>query len=155
MKRGKPLKRKTPLKSKTTLKSSKPLKPFNPKTKEKRKAERVGLPKFFEDGIDGLKGNPYCMECGVRINTGYEPVRNIAHILPKSIYKSVMAHKLNRVFLCDSKDNEDGRSCHHKFDNSILEQPNMRCFNEVKARFEMFKHEVVERGRHYRIIDEN
>lgn len=132
-----------------------PLKAFNPKTKEKRKAERVGLPKFFEDGIELLKRSPWCMECGIKINVNYEPITNIAHILPKATYKSVMAHPLNKIFLCSHKDNPDGRSCHYNFDNNILEIPNMRCYNEVKARFELFKHEVVERGRHYSIIDEN
>jgi ribosomal protein L34E len=131
------------------------LKSFNPKTKEKRKAERAGLPEFFEEAVKALTKNPRCANCGRKINAGYMPVMNIAHILSKSLYKSVMAHPKNFIPLCAYKDNPDGSSCHYDFDNNILDRPKMPCFKEAKERFDDFKDEVVERGKEYSVYIEN
>jgi hypothetical protein len=131
------------------------LKPFNQKTKDKRKAERAGLPKFFKDSIKDLVSNPICANCGRKINAEYMPVMNIAHILSKSIYKSVMAHPKNFISLCAYKDNPDGSSCHYDFDNNILDRPKMPCFKEAKERFYDLKDEVIERGKEYSTYIEN
>jgi 5-methylcytosine-specific restriction endonuclease McrA len=131
------------------------LKPFTTKTREKRKAERARLPMFFENAIIDLEEKPTCQNCGHKINTRYEPVRNIAHILPKSRYKSVMAHPQNFIFLCSSKDRDDGKDCHNRFDSRILDIPKMACFKEAKRKFEYFKDEVVERGKIFTIFEEN
>jgi DNA-directed RNA polymerase subunit RPC12/RpoP len=137
------------------IKPRRALKPFTTKNREKRKAERARLPMFFENAIIDLEEKPMCQNCGHKINTRYEPIRNIAHILPKSKYKSVMAHPQNFIFLCSSKDREDGLDCHHRFDNSIRSIPNMLCFGPAKKKFEIFKDEVVERGIIFRIFEEN
>lgn len=136
-------------------KPNKGLKPFNPKSREKRKSERSGLPEFFQDAIEELKKKPKCVNCGRSINTSYRPEMNIAHILPKSKYKSVNDHPLNRIFLCVYKDNPDGSSCHTDFDTKILDIPKMPCYIEAKKKFEIFKGEVVERGQIFRIFEEN
>lgn len=133
----------------------KKIKPFTEKNREKRKAERSGLPEFFEAGIQGLIKNPRCINCGCLINVSYEPIRNVAHILPKSKYKSVMSHPLNCIYLCSFKDNSNGKDCHFDFDNRILDIPKMPCFAEAKEKFEKFKDEVVERGKIFTIFEEN
>jgi hypothetical protein len=133
----------------------KALKPFTEKRKSKRKAEREGLPKFFEEQIAGLEQIRSCQNCGCFINVNYEPIRNIAHILPKSKYKSVMTHPLNALFLCSDKDQGPEGDCHYKFDNNIKDIPKMKCFSVAKNRFELFKDEVVERGIIFRIFEEN
>jgi 5-methylcytosine-specific restriction endonuclease McrA len=136
-------------------KPRKGLKPFNPKSREKRKSERAGLPEFFQNAIEELKKKPKCVNCGRRINVNYRPEMNIAHILPKSKYKSVNDHPFNKIFLCAYKDNPDGSSCHIDFDTRILDIPKMPCFTEAKKNFEKFKDEVAERGQIFRIFEEN
>lgn len=136
-------------------KPRKALKPFTQKSREKRKSERAGLPEFFETAIEELKKNPRCANCGCAINTSYEPVRNVAHILPKSKYKSVMAHPLNWIPLCSSKDQDTGIDCHFRFDNRIMDIPSMPCYPLAKERFEIFRGEVTERGKIFAIFDEN
>lgn len=143
------------MRAEPVTKQRKPLKPFNAKSKDKRKAERVGLPDFFEKAIIDLKKKPICENCGRAININYEPIMNIAHILPKSRYKSVMAHPENKLFLCAYKDNMDGSSCHYVFDNEIDNIKNMNCFEEAKRKFEIFKTDVVERGKIFTIFDDN
>ena len=135
-------------------KPRKKLKPFTEKTQLRRKEERSGLPKFFEDAIADMQENPTCVNCGCTIDVDYKPHWNIAHILCKSIYKSVMDHPLNYIILCSSKDSF-GNSCHEKFDNNISEIHTMPCFEPAKKLFEKFKHEVVEGGRIFRIFEEN
>lgn len=132
-----------------------PLKRFKPKTKEKRKAERVGLPKFFDDAIEELKRNPVCVNCGCKINANYNPHWNIAHILPKSKYKSVMTHPENFIILCSSKDQENGIDCHTRFDNNIMDIPSMPCFPMAKEKFEKFKPDCLERGKIFTIFEQN
>lgn len=137
---------------------SKPRKTLNSsslKNREKRKAQRAGLPEFFKNAIEELEKNPRCVNCGCVINTSYEPIRNIAHILPKSKYKSVMTHPLNWVPLCAAKDHSISNDCHYLFDNRILEIPTMLCYHLAKSRFEKFKSEVVERGKIFSIFEEN
>jgi len=132
----------------------KPIKKITDKNLAKRKTEREGLPEFFAEAISLLKINPRCQNCGVKIKTWLHPVNNIAHLLRKSYYKSVMTNKANYVFLCDSKDNPDtGRSCHHDFDNKISERPLMPVFETVIVRYRLFKDEVLETGVEKSIYD--
>lgn len=131
------------------------LKPFTTKTREKRKAERARLPMFFGNAIIDLEEKPVCQNCGCSINYRYEPVRNIAHILPKDKYKSVMAHPLNFILLCSSKDQDTGIDCHYRFDNNIMDIPKMPCYKDAKKKFELFKGEVIERGKIFTIFEEN
>lgn len=129
----------------------KTIKKFTQKNSEKRKLERVGLPVFFETAIAILKTMPYCQNCGCKINVHLFPVNNVAHVLPKQRYKSVMANSYNYVFLCDMKD--AGRSCHYDFDNKITERPLMPVFEAVLARYEMFRDKVVEQGKEREILE--
>lgn len=133
----------------------KSLKPFNEKRREKRKKEREDLPDFFQDSIEELKDKPVCANCGCSINVNYLPHTNIAHILPKSRYKSVMSNKYNFILLCSFKDNEDGSSCHYHFDNNINDIPLMPCFKEAKRKFNLFKDEVKEKGKILDIFNNN
>jgi hypothetical protein len=135
--------------SKTKIKSS------NPKTSAKRKEERIELPKFFEKAISELKENSICANCGCSINYGYNPHWNIAHILPKHLYKSVMSDELNWIPLCSSKDRSDGKSCHTDFDSNISSIQDMPCFKVAKEKFEKFKSKVTERGKIFYIFDQN
>lgn len=134
------------------LSTSTKLKPFTKKNQDKRREEREGLPDFFRSAIRTAEKSPYCDNCGRVLNLTYNPHWNIAHILPKQRYKSVMTHPFNWISLCTSK--EDG-DCHYKFDNNINEIPQMPCFERAKKRFEVFRHEILERGKIFTIFDEN
>lgn len=131
----------TPCKSKHSSKASKKFS----KAKEKRKQERADLPEFFTAAIEELRLNPVCQNCGGRINSTYEPVRNVAHILPKQRYKSVAAHPDNRLFLCAGKDSQ--QSCHERFDSGISAVVEMPCFTLVVEKFKKFQDKVTERGK--------
>jgi transcription elongation factor Elf1 len=120
-----------------------------------KKSERSGLPKFFEDAITELRKNPICSNCGKSINSNYMPHWNIAHILPKQKYKSVMDHPLNWIPLCSSKDTNGIGDCHSYFDSNINDIPNMNCFGIAKDKFEKFKTDVMERGKIFTIFEEN
>lgn len=128
-----------------------PKKPAS-KTKEKRKQERSGLPEFFAAAIEELKMNPVCQNCGGQINVHYEPVRNIAHILPKQRYKSVMAHPANKLFLCAGKDFQ--KACHERFDSGISSMAEMPCFALAIEKFKKFQDKVTERGKLFLILAE-
>jgi len=131
------------------------LKPFSDKNKQKRKETRSELPDFFNSAIEELQKNSTCCNCGRKINSSYMPHWNIAHILPKQKYKSVMSHPLNWIPLCSSKDSDGVSDCHNYFDSNILEIPNMQCFKYAKEKFDKFKGEVIERGKIFSIFDEN
>jgi len=128
------------------------LKPFTKKSKDKRSEERLELPSFFEVAIETMHKHPYCDNCNRRLNLGYNPHWNVAHILPKQRYKSVMTNPSNWISLCTSK--EDG-DCHYKFDNNINDISKMPCFKLAKEKFECFKDKVLEKGKIFTIFDEN
>ena len=134
-------------------KVAKPIKKFTQKNIEKRKEERSGLPRYYEEGIKLLQLNPYCQNCGIKMKVWLHPINRIAHLISKSHYKSVMANSLNRVFLCDSTDNENGRSCHVDFDNKINERPLMPVFELAMIKYRLFKDDVLEQGKEREIFE--
>lgn len=136
----------------SSLSSGTALRPFTQKSRDKRKEERARLPEFFENAIKTADRSPYCDNCGRVLNLNYNPHWNIAHILPKQRYKSVMTHPFNWISLCTTK--EDG-DCHYKFDNNINDIPKMPCFEKAKRRFKTFRSEVLEKGKIFTIFDEN
>ena len=109
---------------------------------------------FFKYAIEVMNKVPYCENCGGKIDMSYNTYWNIAHILPKSKYKSVATNPYNNLFLCSSKDNT-GRDCHREYDNNIEDIVNMPCFAEAKRKFEIFKPNILERGKLFRIFEEN
>lgn len=130
-----------------------PQKSTYPLTYEQAYNPREGYAEFFQEAIEELKKNPVCQNCGERISVSYEPVRNIAHILPKQRYKSVAIHPDNKLFLCSSKDFQN--SCHEKFDSGVSTMVKMPCFKLAVEKFEKFKDQVTENGKLFHILAEN
>lgn len=63
------------------------------KSIDKRKEERACLPEFFKRHINIIKTqNKHCEECGLKLKGC---VSEVAHILPKQKYKSIMCNDLN------------------------------------------------------------
>lgn len=114
------------------------------KSKEKRKAERSGLPLFFDNAIKDMTSRPICENCGARIKFWVTPTHNVAHILSKSRYKSVMSDPQNYVILCADKDQAD--NCHERFDNKVNERVNMRVFNTARNKYLSFSDKCLENG---------
>lgn len=108
---------------------------------------------FFDKAVQELIKSPCCQNCGCIINHLYMPHANIAHILPKSKFKSVSKNAYNYVFLCSFKDN--GSNCHSQFDDRILERPSMPVFQLALQKFVKFQHECLEQGRERTIFEEN
>lgn len=89
-----------------------PLKKYNKKSRDNRKKEREGFPEFYQKHIRYIKENNIsCMNCGESL---VGDVSEVAHVLPKSKFKSIATEDINILYLCGWK----GSNCHAKFDSS-------------------------------------
>lgn len=101
------------------------------KRTENNKANKEALNIFF-DSL--LMPKTICAECGCTI---YNPTRaNIAHVLPKSIFKSVATNKHNFMYLCLSD--------HAMYDSSWKKAKTMHCWAAAKRQYDLFKDDVLE-----------
>lgn len=117
------------------------------------KKKKVNYTDFFDRAIKEMQKNPFCENCGGRININYLPHHNIAHIFPKQRFKSIATHADNRMFLCASKDGL--KSCHEQFDSGYSTMVGMPVFEIAVKRFEKFKNEIKESGKLFHIFEEN
>lgn len=121
---------------------------YSKKGLEKRKKERKELPEFYRKHINKIKTEKIqCEECGGRLR-GH--ASEVAHILPKSYYKSVATKDSNILYLCGMF--SDNR-CHSKFDELPMKEVwKMKVFEKAKERFNMLK-ESAEEKLTYKTID--
>jgi hypothetical protein len=117
------------------------------------KKREVSYSDFFDKAIKEMQQNPFCENCGGRININYLPHHNVAHILPKQRFKSVATHDSNKMFLCAGKDGL--KSCHEQFDSGYSTMMEMPVFEIAKKRFEIFKDEITEKGKLFHIFTDN
>lgn len=115
------------------------MKKYSKKGLEKRKAERECLPEFFSRHVEIAKTKT-CEECGEKLKG---EVSEIAHILPKQYFKSIMCNDLNILYL-------GGRfsscQCHYKFDNSPQEKiRQMKIYPKVQEIFKQLEPEITEK----------
>jgi len=112
---------------------------------KRRKEERKGLPDFYKHHIS-ISKNRKCENCGLKIkNPG---TKNIAHIIPKSRFKSVNDNLDNYLFLCSNFDRFDGKmGCHERYDKSWSSAMSMPVWKLAVERFNKFKHLIVEKSR--------
>lgn len=122
------------------------------KGSQKRKEERKRLPDFFNNAIEELKSKPICQNCGCTIKYWLNPTHNVAHILSKRRYKSVMDELYNYVLLCTEKDGDN--MCHEKFDNKVAERVNMNVFQLALNKYKKFSDKCLENGQERIIFDE-
>lgn len=112
---------------------------YSKKGLEKRKAERECLPEFFQKHIEIAK-TKYCEECGVKLKGN---VTEIAHVLPKQYFKSIMCSDLNVLYLCGLYSENN---CHNNFDNFPQEKvKEMRIYPKVQEIFKQLEEEVTEK----------
>lgn len=109
---------------------------YSKKGWDKRKEERKGYAEFFEKHIDKIrKENLVCEETGARLKGTHN---EIAHILPKSYFKSIATDDENVVYLCEE--------AHYKYDNGSNEEiRKMNIFPKVQNRFESLQGKITER----------
>lgn len=98
--------------------------------KQERAGGRTEKEQWFLDRRKEMTGN--CWHCGGKSckNADMYFRNSIAHILPKSIFKSVAYHPLNWIELCFWDP-----SCHTNFDNHTLDVIDLNCFDTVIERF--------------------
>lgn len=115
------------------------MKKYSKKGLEKRKAERQDLPEFFQKHIEIAK-TKYCEECGAKLRGN---VTEIAHVLPKQYFKSVMCFDLNVLYLCGLYSDKE---CHSKFDNLAQEKvKEMKIYPKVQEIFKQLEEEITEK----------
>jgi hypothetical protein len=113
---------------------------------EKRKEERACLPEFFQRHIEIAKGK-YCEECGAKLKGN---VSEIAHVLPKQYFKSIMCSDINVLYLCGM---HSEKQCHSNFDNWSNERvKEMKIYPKVQEIFAQIKEEITEKI-NYKVYD--
>jgi hypothetical protein len=117
------------------------MKKYSSKGLEKRKEERKGFPEFFQRHIQYILDNKLCCEeCGARLKGD---VSEIAHILPKSTFKSVATNDNNVLYLCGMWSNSQ---CHSNYDNyPSAKVKEMKIFDKVSERFRILAEEITEK----------
>lgn len=114
---------------------------YSKKGLEKRKKDREGLKEFFEYCVLQIKqGKINCFECGSILKGD---VSEVAHILPKSYFRSIQTNKINWIPLCGQWSNNQ---CHTNFDNYPLEKvKKMQIYSKVKKIFFKLESEITEK----------
>lgn len=117
------------------------MKRYSDKGLEKRKEERKAFPEFFQKHIQYIRDNNLCCEeCGARLKGD---VSEIAHILPKSTFKSIATNDDNVLYLCGMWSNSQ---CHSNYDNYPAEKvKKMKIFRKVSERFHILEQEIIEK----------
>lgn len=108
---------------------------------DKSKRERAGLPAFFQKHVEKVT---VCENCGMEIK--YPGPKNVAHILPKSKFKSVMTEDSNVMYLCSGLDRQDGEGCHDIYDGGWNRAMLMDVWKIAVKRFKEFEHKVKEKS---------
>ena len=106
---------------------------------------------FFEEQVENVE---YCENCGFDLRRK-RAGKNIAHILPKRIFKSVAAEPRNILYLCSTFDREDGATgCHEQFDSSWDKAQKMPVWKLALQRFGEFRDQVKETSKILFYFDE-
>jgi len=124
------------------------MKRYSQKGREKRIEERKDFPEFFQKHIQIIKdGRLCCEECGERLKGD---VSEIAHVLPKSKFKSISTNDLNVIYLCGMYSNNN---CHSCFDNWPQEKiKEMNIFPKVCELFKKLEQQITE-NINYKVYD--
>lgn len=112
------------------------------KNKIAKSEKKKLLDPFFEYHIEKIKKGEKCIHCNIQL----KGIRDeVAHILPKRKYKSVMNNLDNAVYMCSRL----GINCHKEWDDHennaeyLLSMPGV---SKVVDKFEKFKKFVTETG---------
>lgn len=122
---------------------------YSKKGWEKRKKNREGLKEFFENCVEKIvKDKLCCKECGEKLK-GH--VSEVAHILPKSNFRSIQTNNLNWIPLCGQFSTNQ---CHTNFDNFSNEKfQKMLVFDYISRIFVEELESIIEEKIPYKIYD--
>ena len=111
---------------------------YSKKGLEKRKEERACLPEFFQRHIEIAK-TKCCANCGEKLKGD---VSEVAHRLPKSLFKSIMCDDENVVYL-------GGRfsscGCHSLYDGTNEQLQSLSIFLAEKEIIKKLLEKVTEK----------
>lgn len=106
---------------------------------DKRKEERKGFPEFFKKHVEIAKSK-YCEECGEKLRGN---VSEIAHVLPKSYFKSVATEDNNVLYLCGMY---SINNCHSNYDNFPAEKvKEMKIYPKIQGAFKQLEENITEK----------
>ena len=109
------------------------------KYSEKRKIDRACLEEFFKRHIEIAKSK-CCEECESKLKGN---VSEIAHIIPKQYFKSVMCSDVNVLYLCGLYSDNN---CHSNYDNFPQEKvKEMNIFPKVQKIFKELQESITEK----------
>lgn len=99
------------------------------------------LQDFFFKHIKIIKRNKVkCSECGCALIGDFSEV---AHVMPKSKFKSVAMENDNIIYLCGWKSENN---CHGKLDNSSIETVReMKIYPKIQAAFKKLEGKIAEK----------
>jgi len=114
---------------------------YSKKGLEKRKADREGYAEFFQKHAQVIRSEQKCCEeCGNRLQG---EVSEIAHIVPKNLFKSIATEDRNVLYMCGRFSENQ---CHSKYDESKLEViEEMKIFPLVVERFKELEEKITEK----------
>ena len=104
-----------------------------------RQRNREGYSGFYEDMVAKAKGK-CCENCGIRLRGS---VSEIAHILPKTSFKSVSKDEDNILFLC-SWDTFGTNNCHAQYDSSWTIAKQMDVWPLAIERYKLMEERIEE-----------
>src|SRR6187549_334801 len=110
---------------------------------KRTKKESMLLTEFFIEQMDNAN---FCENCGLHI---YNPSgKNVEHILPKRIFKSVATNDRNVLYLCSTFDRSDGKTgCHEQYDSSWSKARTLPVFKLATERLGEFRDQVKEKSK--------
>jgi len=114
------------------------IKKYSKKGLEKRKSERECLSEFFKKHIEIAK-NKCCTNCGEKLKGD---VSEVAHRLPKNLFKSVMCDDNNVTYLCSWK---SSNNCHGLYDGSNEQLQSLNIFSVEKEIIKELLEKVTEK----------
>ena len=125
------------------------IKKYSQKSLDKRKLDRACLEEFFKRHIEIAKSK-FCEECESKLKGN---VSEIAHVIPKQYFKSVMCSDLNILYLCGLYSDNN---CHSNYDNFPQEKvKEMNIFTKVQKIFKELQGLITEKlnYKHYERYD--
>lgn len=121
---------------------------YSKKGWEKRKKDREGYKEFFEKCIEKIKSEKLrCAECGSQLQGN---VSEIAHVLPKSYFKSIATNDLNWLPMCGQYSTSQ---CHTNFDNFPIEKFKKLIVHSEVCRIFAKLEPLIEEKINYKVYD--
>src|SRR3990172_636633 len=102
--------------------------------------ETVNKPTISEFQLSAKEKGKYCEECGAKLKGNDS---EIAHVLPKNYFKSVMCSDSNVLYLCGLYSDNN---CHYNLDNFPQEKVReMKIFPKIQELYTQLKSEITEK----------